>query len=61
MHFSQMNLSLKWKEQSLETNKAYTDKADNSQLIDALKAGLYESPCKLSIHLKHKMITHQIH
>ena len=44
MHFSQMNLSLKWKEQSLETNKAYTDKADKSQLIDVLEAGLYESP-----------------
>lgn len=39
MHFSQMNLSLKWKEQSLETNKAYTDKADKSQLIDTLKYG----------------------
>ena len=61
MHFSQMNLSLKQKEWSLETNKANTDKADKSQLIDVLKAGLYESPCKLSIHSKHKMITHQTH
>ena len=44
MHFSQMNLSLKWKEQSLETNKAYTNKVDKSQLIDALKLGYMRAP-----------------